>query len=136
MESERHYQVYCKILCNIVREAKRIYYNENNLKSSSTCKTTWDIIKELSTKQHSKADIQDLMINNKHLKDKQDIEDAFNNYFSSIINKISKNNVYNKINDENLSTFHYYLEQNYFHPSSLLVFKTFSTKEIISVIRS
>jgi len=37
------------------------------------------------------------------------------------------------INDENLSTFHYYLEQNYIHPSSPLVFKTFSTKEITSI---
>jgi len=32
--------------------------------------------------------------------------------------------------------FHYYLEQNYVHPSSFLVFKTFSTKEITSTIKS
>jgi len=38
-------------------------------------------------------------------------------------------------NDENLSTFHYYLEQNYIHPSPPLVFKTFSTKEITSIIK-
>jgi hypothetical protein len=48
---------------------------------------------------------------------------------SSVIDKIIKNNV-GKINDENLSTYHYYLEQNYIHPSSSLVFKTFSPKEI------
>ena len=55
------------------------------------------------------------MIDSKHLKDQQGIEDAFNNYISSTIDKISKNNVDNKINDENLSTFHYYLEQNYIY---------------------
>ena len=50
------------------------------------------------------------MRDSKHLKDQQGIADAFNNYFSSIIDKISKNNVVNKIKDEILSTFHYYLE--------------------------
>jgi len=75
------------------------------------------------------------MIDSKHLKDQQDIADAFNNYFSSISNKISKNIVDNKINDEILSTFQYYSEQNNVYPSSPLVFKTFSTKEIKSIIK-
>ena len=38
------------------------------------------------------------MMDSKHLKDQQDTADAFNNYFSWIDDKISKNNV-NKIND-------------------------------------
>jgi len=53
----------------------------------------------------------------------------------SIFVKISKNNVDNKINDENPSCFQYYLEQNYVHPSSSLFFKTFSTKESTSIIK-
>jgi hypothetical protein len=36
---------------------------------------------------------------------------------------------------ENLSTVHYYLERNYVHHSSALVFKTFSTKEITFIIK-
>ena len=70
------------------------------------------------------------MIDSKHLKDQQDIADAFNNYFSSI-DKISKNNVDNKFNGENLSTFHYYLKKNYIHPSLSLVFKLFQPKNYI-----
>ena len=57
------------------------------------------------------------MVDSKHLKDHHVIADAFNNYFSSIIDKISKNNIDKKINDEILCTFYYCLEQNYFHPS-------------------
>jgi hypothetical protein len=53
----------------------------------------------------------------------------------SVIDKVSKNNVDNKIIDENLSAFYYYLEQNYIHPSSDLLFKTFSTKEIIFIMK-
>ena len=92
-------------------------------------------MKELSSDQHSKAEVQELMIDSKHLKDQQDIAYAFNNYFSSITDKISKNIVDNKINDEILSTFQYYSEQNNVYPSSPLVFKTFSTKEIKSIIK-
>jgi hypothetical protein len=44
--------------------------------------------------------MQKLMIHSKHLKEQQDIADAFNNYFSSIIDKITEINVDNKINDE------------------------------------
>jgi len=66
------------------------------------------------------------MIDSKHLKDQQDIADAFNNYFLSIIDKISKTNVYNKTNNEKIPSFHYYLEQNYVHPPPSSVSKTFN----------
>jgi hypothetical protein len=48
LELKGHYQVYCKILSNVIKEAIIIYYNAKILKSSNKCKTTWDIIKELS----------------------------------------------------------------------------------------
>jgi len=60
---------------------------KKNSNSSNKCKTTQDIIKELSSKQPSQADIQELMTDSKHLEDQQDITDAFNNYYSSIIDK-------------------------------------------------
>jgi hypothetical protein len=61
--------------------------------------------------------------------------DTHSNNCLSEIDKVSKNNTDNKINDENLFTFHYYLEQNYLHPSSGLLYKTFSTKEITSIMK-
>jgi hypothetical protein len=88
------------------------------------CTVTWDTNKELSIKQHSKSDID-----SKHLKDQQDIADAFDNCFSSIIDKICTNNVANKINDEMLPTFHY-LEQIYLLPSSYLVLKRFQPNKL------
>jgi len=59
-------------------------------KSSNICKATWDIIKELTNNQHSQPDIHELIIDSKRLKDQQDITDVLNNYFSSVIDKISK----------------------------------------------
>jgi len=67
----------------------------------------------------------------KLLKVQQDIADAFNNYFSSI-DKISKNDVDNKINGENLSTFHCYLEKkNTFIPYYLWFLKLLEPKNYI-----
>jgi hypothetical protein len=88
-----------------------MHNNKRILKSSNTrkCKTTRDIFEELSRKQHSTTDMQELMIDSKHLKDQQDIVDACNNYFSSVIDKISKNNVDNLLMMKFFSTFHYYL---------------------------
>ena len=90
LELKRHYRVYCKILANVIEEAKRTYYDKKIQKSRNKCKATWYIIKGLTNNQHSQSDIQELIINSKHLRDQQDITDAFNNYFSSIIDKISK----------------------------------------------
>jgi len=89
LELKRHYQVYCKILANVIEEAKRKYYDKKIQKSSNKCKAIWDIIKELTNNQNSQPDIQELIIGSKRLKD-QDVTDAFNNYFLSVIDKISK----------------------------------------------
>jgi hypothetical protein len=53
-----------------------------------------DIIKELSRK-HSETETR--ANDSKHLQDQQDTADAFNNYFSSVSDKISKNNIDDKI---------------------------------------
>ena len=107
-------------------------------KSSNKCKTTWDIIKKLSNNQHSQTDIQDLMIDINHIQDQQDIADAINKHFSStsIIDKISKNNVNNETNNEKVPTFHYCLEQSNVYSPPSLVIKIFSTKEITSIIKA
>jgi len=76
------------------------------------------------------------MIDTKLLIDQQDIAVAFNTYFSSIIDKISINNINNKTDRDNFPIFHRYLEQNYTYPPPPLVIKTFSTKEITSIIKS
>jgi len=78
-----------------------------------------------------------LFISDTHLtEDQQDIADAFNYYFSTIIDTTSKNKVNNKTNNEKAPTFHYYLEQNYVHPPPCLVIKTFLTMEITSIIKA
>ena len=49
LQLKRHYQVYCKILSNVIKEAKRIYYDKKIKKSNNKGKTTWDIINPYRT---------------------------------------------------------------------------------------
>ena len=84
-ELKTYYQVYCKILSIVIKEVKRIYYDKTIKKSNNKYKATWDIIKKLSNNQQTQTDIQELVIDTKHLKDQQDIADTYNNYFSAII---------------------------------------------------
>jgi len=133
---KRHYQAYCKILLKVIKEAKKLNYDTKIKKSSNRCKATWEIIKKLTNNHYSHTNMQELMIDNKHLKDQQDIADAFNDYFSSIVYNVNKNKVNNKINNAKVFLTQYYLEQNYAHPPPSLVIKTFSTKEITSIIKA
>ena len=133
---KRHYQAYCKILHKVIKEAKKLCYDTKIKKLNNKCKTTWEIIKKLTNNHHSDTEIQELMVGNKHLKDQQDIADAFNDYFLFIIDNINKNKVNNKNNNVKVFTTQYYLEQNYANPPPSLVIKTFSTKEITLIIKS
>ena len=56
-ELKQYYNTYCKILANIIKEAKRITYNKRIFKSNNKSKTTWNIINELLGKQQSTNDI-------------------------------------------------------------------------------
>jgi hypothetical protein len=60
------YQVYCKILSNVIREAKRTYYDKEIKKSGNKYNTTCDIIKKLTNNQNSQTGIQELTKDSKN----------------------------------------------------------------------
>ena len=120
---------------NVIEEAERITYNKRILKSSNKSKTTWSIISELSVKQHSANDIRKISIEGTPLTNIHDIAEAFNKYYSSIIDKLAGNNLENKAHNSSSFTYSYLNQHTGYHYSPL-VFKTFSTHEIKSVIKS
>ena len=130
----QYYKAYCKILVHVIKEAKRMTFNKRILKSNNNSKTTWNIINELLGKQHFIRDVQKLTIEGNHLTNQHDIADAFNKYFSSIIDKTNSNSLEN-MRHENLSTYSY-VDQCVGDSFPPMVFKSFSTQEIISIIRS
>jgi hypothetical protein len=129
---KQHYQLYSKILENVVREAKTMYYNNKILKSNNKYKTTWDVIKEVTGHKHPKIDVQDIKVKNERITDLQEIAEVFD-YFTFKKDNVNKYKEQNRLNNV---TRNCCSNQNAIHTSSTFVFKTFSTKEISSIIKS
>jgi Fic family protein len=77
---------YCKILSSVIRAAKKMYYDSLIQKSTNKVKTTWDIVKSLTNNKTviNKTNTQDF--NNT-----QKTANAFNQYFSTVAEKLIKN---------------------------------------------
>jgi hypothetical protein len=41
MKLKHYYELYCKILSNVIKESKRLNYNKQIINSHSTIKTMW-----------------------------------------------------------------------------------------------
>jgi hypothetical protein len=106
-----------------------MYYSKKILRSNNKYKITWDIIQEVSGHQHPTINIQDIKVANEHIIDQQEIAEVFNDYFT-----FKKDKVQNRLND--VTSRNCYSNNNDIHPSSSFVFKTFSTKEISSIVKS
>jgi hypothetical protein len=83
---KQYCKAYCKVLANVIREAKRMTLKNRILRSNNKTKTTRSIVNELLGKQHTRG-IQEINIEGKRLTTQQDIANAFNTYFSTIIDK-------------------------------------------------
>jgi len=93
---------------------------------------TWNLINELLGKQHHTNETQKLTIEGKHLTTQQDIANAFNKYFSTIIDETNSDSQENMRHGNTYCYFDHVLGILIPPP----VFKTFSTQEIMSIIKS
>jgi hypothetical protein len=73
--------LYCKILKNVIREAKKKHYSKQILNSSNKKRTVWDITKFLTGKLTKVDTIQELKFNGEVISNRQDIADSLNSFF-------------------------------------------------------
>ena len=133
-KSLNHYKLYCKILTNVIKEAKKIYYNKKVLKANNKCRVTWDIINEISGHHHTNTDPQELKIDHRHIINSEEIAERFNKYFASYENDHNKLKQQNNPNNATKGK-HYFNHDNKSYPTPFTI-KLFSTKEISSIIKS
>ena len=108
--------------------------NKRILKSNNKTKTTWNIINELLGKQHHTQETWKLTIEGRHLTTQQDIVNAFNNYFSAIIDKKNSDSQENMRHGNSYT--YCYFDHSAGDSYASLVFKIFSTQEITSISKS
>jgi hypothetical protein len=121
-------------LSNVIKEAKKMYYNTRILTSDNKCKATWNIIKEITGQQHTKTDLPVLKVDHKHITNPEEIAETFNNYFSLQGNDNIKPKSKSKLNNKTEAKDYFSQDDKLY--SSPLVLKTFSTKEISAIIKS
>ena len=87
------YKRYCKTLTDIIKTAKKMYYDELIFKSKNKTKTTWKIIKkEIRNNCHNFLnDIKSLKINNTIPSNPQEIANTFNDHFSTVADTVIGN---------------------------------------------
>ena len=96
MECKLYYKHYCKILSKVIKEAKKLYYEEMITKSKNKMKTTWNIIHKEISNPTNENNIKSLRINNRIIYNQINIANELNNYF--LIIAWSRNN--NRINEK------------------------------------
>jgi len=124
-----HYKKDCKILSSVITAAKKSYYESMIQKSTNKVKTTWDIVKSQTNNKiiTNKPNIRDFKNNHK-------TADAFNQYFSTVAEKLIKNSL-----KENCTTYIdplKYLRQNFNQPNSKIRLKNTTTHEIDKIVHS
>jgi len=60
MEHKLYYKQYCKMLANVINEAKKLYYKEVIGKSKNKMKTTWNIIHKETSKLNNEGSINSI----------------------------------------------------------------------------
>ena len=79
-----HYRRYCKVLAEVIKLAKRKYYNNLLTNSTNKTRTTWNIINENINKRHGRQGILSININGVITRNNQVIANTFNSYYSSV----------------------------------------------------
>ena len=86
-----HYKSYCLILPKVIKAAKQLYYNNKISKSNNKIKTTWDVIKMETCKNHTNEVTKLINTDGNLITNQQLIANSFNNYFLTVADKIASN---------------------------------------------
>jgi hypothetical protein len=78
---KNHCRLSCKILKDVIREAKRQHHNRQVSNSCNKTRAAWDIVRSVT----SDKTIQEFELNGKVIRNRQNIADFLNNFFLSAL---------------------------------------------------
>ena len=94
---KKYYKSYCKLLSKVTKEAKILQYKKQILTSQNKTRTTWNTVRSETGKKTKKEDITSLSINGMLIQNQQTIANSFNNYFSTVAEKLMETNHIDKM---------------------------------------
>jgi len=133
---KNYYKRYCRILPDVIKTAKKLYYNNLIINSNNKSKTSWHIINLETNKTKCNHDISSIEIDGKICNDYLDIAKAFNTYFSAITGKIYTNTSENPPPiPDNVHPLNY-LKQVFSRPFPSINLAPTTTKEVTDMVKS
>jgi hypothetical protein len=126
----RYYKNYCRILSDIIKLAKKHYYNKIIINSKHKVKTTWGIIKSVTNAKSSKSTITSISTEGKSYNNPQTMASIFNNYFIMQPNQMQCNKLANVSNSMS------YLSQVHKPTFPNINLTPVTSKEIKDIIKS
>jgi hypothetical protein len=87
---KRHYKLYCKVLSNVILEAKQNNYNNQILNSNNNIKSSWENVKVESGKiinKNNNINIQEINVDGDSIDNLQVFVSVFKEYFLSVAEK-------------------------------------------------
>lgn len=125
-----NYKTYCKILNNVITQAKRNYNAEQVNKNSSDSRKLWQFINnKLGRKSKTDNDIKKLIYKDKEVTDTKDVADVFVDFFSNIGMKLAKEINVDKISEGRASNL---VDNN----CKSIFFKPIDSNEIFKTIKN
>jgi hypothetical protein len=131
---KKFYKVYCRILTEVIKAAKKLNYDRLITNSRNEMKTAWKIVNTTTGKKPDNRLLQFIDAYNSETPtdNRSDIADVFQNYFLSVADKIRSNINRNDTPDKSGMD---YLFKAFKKPFPKLVLKRTSTKEIAKIIK-
>jgi hypothetical protein len=90
-ELDSHYRKYCKIILEVIKTAKRII-KKLIANSNNKARITWDIVRIKTKKSKNYHAVLLINTESKLCSNNQIITNTFNNYFTTLPDKVSTNN--------------------------------------------
>jgi len=84
-----NYKTYRNVFNRVVRASKKLYFEQSLEKAKKNPKKTWEILKEATGCSNQNQEIQDIVVDNIEINDKNLMANEFNKFFTSIGQEIS-----------------------------------------------
>jgi hypothetical protein len=86
-----HYRKYCKILTQVIKEAKCMHYNKQILESNNKVKAVWKIVKKETGKYSTEEVTPPIKIDDDAIQNPKPLANTFSTYFLTIIERMNNN---------------------------------------------
>jgi Notch-like protein len=131
-----YYKKYCRILREVIKVTKRTHYNKLIVNSNNKSKTIWNTVNNETGKHNNIHDPPPLIMNGEKCKNSQNIANAFNLYFDTMMDNQPNNADITLGTTLNKDKFFHYLSSLSIRPTKNFKQKPVTSKEIKDIIKS